>query len=41
VLITGFLVSLEMDYIKHKEKKEGNNPQPSSVPFFREVIASA
>ena len=38
-LIVAFLIALEMDYIKHKNRMKGDNPQPSAGPFLRQKIS--
>ncbi|MBT4870252.1 MAG: hypothetical protein HON47_01625 [Candidatus Diapherotrites archaeon] len=35
VLIVAFLISVELDYQKHKEKGRADNPQPSRELFLR------
>jgi len=37
LLITAFLLSLEMDYAKHK-RREGDNPQPSQQPLLGQNV---
>ena len=37
VLITAFLLSLEMDYAKHK-RREGETQQPAQKPFLGQSV---
>ena len=38
VLIVAFLLSLEMDYQKHKGRERVDNPQPSQKPFLKTSV---